>query len=414
MSTPTTDFEGLLVRITVLTIGTVGDVLPYIALGLGLQAKGHEVTLATLTQFQSLITEYGLHHAALRGDYLEAARTPTRNPLKLIRHYQQLARDTLEDEWRNARDADILVYNPAAWGGYHIADKLGIPAFAAFPAPLYSPTREFPSPFFPVRNLGPFNKLSHRLFAKLGPVLFQRPINEWRRDTLALPPAHGEEVLHNRPVTKLYAFSSAVVSVPADWDESSVVTGYWLLDTPAHWQPSQELVAFLKSGPAPVHVGFGSMARHDAARQTAIVLQALQQLGQRAVLATGWGGLKVEEVPPSIFVLDSVPHDWLFPQVAAVVHHGGAGTTGAGLRAGKPTVICPFVGDQSFWGWRVATLGVGPEAIPWRRLTAERLAAAIRIAVTDESMRERAADLGATLRSEDGVGQAVARILHRR
>ncbi|CAG0928369.1 vancomycin aglycone glucosyltransferase [Thermoflexales bacterium] len=400
-------------RITILTIGTHGDVLPYVALGRGLHAKGHEVTIATLAQFSSFVTDYGLQPASLRGAYLEAARTPSGNPLKLIRQYQQMARETLDDEWRSAHNAEVFIYNPAAWGGYHIADKLGVPAFAAFPAPLYSPTREFPSPFFPFRSLGPFNQLSHRVFAKLGPALFQRPIKEWRRDTLGLPPARGEGMLHERPVTKLYAYSSAVVPVPADWDDSSVVTGYWFLDTPTHWQPPPELVSFLERGPAPVYVGFGSMAFHDAARQTAIVLEALRLARQRAVLATGWGGLKSEDVPSSIFVLDSVPHAWLFPQVAAVVHHGGAGTTGAGLRAGKPTVICPIVGDQSFWGRRIATLGAGPQPIPLRRLTAERLAGAIRSAVNDEHIRQRAASLGTTIRSEDGVGRALAHILGR-
>jgi sterol 3beta-glucosyltransferase len=203
------------------------------------------------------------------------------------------------------------------------------------------------------------------------------------------------------------------VPAPADWDNSSVVTGYWFLDTPSDWQPPQDLVAFLEHGPAPVYVGFGSMAFHDAARHMAHVLQALRKLGQRAVVASGWGGLKVEEVPASVFVVDSVPHDWLFPQVTAVVHHGGAGTTGAGLRAGKPTVICPFVGDQLFWGRRVAALGVGPRPLPQRRLTGERLAEAIHTAMNDEGMRQRAAALGAVIRSEDGVGQAVTYVVNR-
>jgi sterol 3beta-glucosyltransferase len=397
-------------RIAILTIGTHGDVVPYVALGLGLRAKGHDVTIATLSEFQSFVTEHGLQHASLRGDYLAAAKTPQRNPFKMIRQYQQMARDTLHDEWRSAQDAEIFVYNPAAWGGYHIADKLGVPAFAAFPAPLYSPTREFPSPFFPFRNLGPFNQLSHRVFAKLGPALFQRPIKAWRRDMLGLPPAHGEDWLHDRPVTKLYAYSPAVVPVPGDWDASSIVTGYWFLDTSTHWQPSPKLIAFLESGPPPVYVGFGSMAFSDPARQTAIVLEALQRTGQRAVLVTGWGGLQAADVSSSVLVIDAVPHAWLFPQVAAVVHHGGAGTTGAGLCAGKPTVICSFVGDQTFWGNRVAALGVGPRPIPRRRLTADRLAEAIDLAVSDKNMRQRAAALGAVIRAEDGVGQAVANI----
>jgi UDP:flavonoid glycosyltransferase YjiC (YdhE family) len=394
----------------ILTIGTQGDVLPYIALGRGLQAAGHEVTIATLAQFNTLIIENGLRHAALRGAYLEAAQSPRDNPLKMIRRFQQMARETLDDEWSSAQDAEVLIYNPAAFGGYHLADKLGIPAFAAFPAPLYSPTREFPSPFFPFKSLGSFNKLSHRLFAKLGPAIYRRPIGEWRRDKLGLPPAHGEDQLRGKPITKLYAYSPIVVPPPADWDESSVVTGYWFLDAPTAWQPSPELVAFLDSGSPPVYVGFGSMAFHDVARQTTIVLRALQLAGQRAIVATGWGGLKSEEASASILVVDAVPHDWLFPRVAAVVHHGGAGTTGAGLRAGKPTVICPFVGDQSFWGWRVAALGAGPQPIPQLRLTAERLAEAIHTAVTDAKMQERAAALGAIIRVENGVERAATYI----
>lgn len=174
--------------------------------------------------------DYGLQHDTLRGDFLKVAQTAEGksavegrgNPLKLLRQYIQMARDTLEDEWASAQKADVLVYNSAALGGYHIAEKLGAPAFASFPAPLYSPTREFSSPFFPFRNLGPFNKLSHRLFAAIGPAMYRCPISEWRRDVLGLPPAKGENVLRGKPVTKLYAYSQAIVPRPADWDESLV------------------------------------------------------------------------------------------------------------------------------------------------------------------------------------------------
>jgi UDP:flavonoid glycosyltransferase YjiC (YdhE family) len=187
------------------------------------------------------------------------------------------------------RKADVLIYTGI--GGYHIAEKMGIPAFASFPAPLYSPTREFPSPFFPFSSLGPFNKLSHRIFAGIGPAMYRRPINAWRDEVLGLPPAKGETRLHGKPVTKLYAYSRAVVPPPADWDESSVVTGYWFLDAPAGWQPDPELVKFLQAGPPPVYVGFGSMFMQSGPHKTEIVLKALALAGQRGVLATGWGGL---------------------------------------------------------------------------------------------------------------------------
>ena len=152
------------------------------------------------------------------------------------------------------------------------------------------------------------------------------------------------------------------------------------------------------------------MPTQDAARTTRIVLGALERAGQLGVLATGWGGLAAADLPPNVYMLAEAPHDWLLPQMAAVVHHGGAGSTAAGLRAGVPTVICPFFGDQPFWGRRVATLGVGPQPIPQRRLTIDALSAAIRAAVSDPMMRERATALGKTIRAEDGIGQAVARI----
>jgi sterol 3beta-glucosyltransferase len=140
------------------------------------------------------------------------------------------------------------------------------------------------------------------------------------------------------------------------------------------------------------------------------VLEALAQAGQRGLLGAGWGGLEMEKPPENVFKVEDAPYDWLFPRMAAVVHHGGAGTTGAGLRAGKPTVICPFVADQPFWGRRVAALGAGPPPIPQRRLTADNLASAIRQAVEDAVMRKRAADLGEKIQPEDGVGQAVSLI----
>jgi len=390
-------------NINILTIGTRGDVQPYIALGLGLKARGHDVTLATLEEFKSQVVGYGLEHDVLRGDFIGAAQdAKTNNPLKLIKIYTEMARETLADEWSSARSAQAFIYNPAAFGGHHIAEKLDVPSFAAFPAPMYTPTSAFPSPFFPFANLGFLNKASHRLFAKMSTSIYRKPIDEWRRDVLKLPPSKNQ-----KPVKTLYAYSKAVLPVPEDWDESSVVTGYWFLDAPVDWQLPQDLVAFIQNGPPPAYVGFGSMFMNGGKQKTEMVLEALRLSGQRGILSTGWGGLTRENVPDDVFVVDSVPHDWLFRHVSCVVHHGGAGTTGSGLRAGKPTVICPFVGDQPFWGRRVAALGVGPAPIQQRKLTAENLAGAIEVAVTDVEMRQRSEALGKAIRAEDGVGTAV-------
>lgn len=402
-------------KICILTIGTRGDVQPYIALGLGLKAAGHEVTISTLGEFKPLVNQYGLLHDSLRGDFLKAAQSTIGqkggNQLKRIRQYIEMAKDTLADEWTSAQKAEVLIYSPAAIGGYHIAEKLEIPTFTAFPAPLYSPTKDFPSPFLPFRNLGPFNKLSHQLFAKLGPAMYRGPINQFRKNVLDLPPAKGENLLRGKPITKLYAYSEAVVPRPADWDESSVITGYWFLDAPANWQPDPELVRFIQEGTTPVYIGFGSMFMYGGKQRTEIALQALRSAGQRGILATGWGGLTGENTSRDIFVLDAAPHDWLFPKVAAIVHHGGAGTTGAALRAGKPQIICPFVGDQFFWGRRMADLGVSPLPIPQIKLTAERLADAIKYAVTNTNLQQRASSIGETIRAENGIECAVKHIL---
>ncbi len=231
-----------------------------------------------------------------------------------------------------------------------------------------------------------------------------------RRDLLGLPAAplrgpFNADCLQQTPV--LYGYSPAVFPKPPDWDADTHVTGYWFLDPAEDWSPPAALIEFLQAGPLPVYVGFGSMSSRRPEQTADLVLQALAQARQRAIILAGWGGLQMAELPDSVLMVDSVPFSWLFPRVAAVIHHGGAGTTSAGLRAGVPSIVVPFFGDQPFWGRRVAELGVGPAPIPRRRLTAERLTGALQQAVTDQAMRQRAADLGATLQAEDGVGCAV-------
>jgi sterol 3beta-glucosyltransferase len=188
------------------------------------------------------------------------------------------------------------------------------------------------------------------------------------------------------------------------------VTGYWFLNEADNWQPPPDLLDFLEAGPLPVFVGFGSMSGRDPARTARLVLQALTESGQRGLLTTGWGGLQAERLLENVFNIEAAPYDWLFPRVATVVHHGGAGKTATGLQAGKPTVICPFVADQPFWGQRMAALGAGPQPIPQRKLTADNLASAIQRTVTDAGMQRRAAELGQKIRAEDGIGRAVCSI----
>lgn len=180
-----------------------------------------------------------------------------------------------------------------------------------------------------------------------------------------------------------------------------------MLDPPTDWQPPAALEDFLETGPLPVYVGFGSMPSQRPEDAAAMVVEALQRNGLRGVLYGGWGGLRPEDLPEQIYVTGPVPHNWLFPRMAAIVHHGGAGTTAAGLWAGVPNIVTPFFGDQPFWGRQVHALGVGPQPIPRSKLTVDNLSEALHTVTTDTQLRERAAALGQRIRAEDGVARAV-------
>ena len=205
----------------------------------------------------------------------------------------------------------------------------------------------------------------------------------------------------------LYGFSPSVVPMPADWGPANHITGYWFLDPAEDWTPPAALLKFLQAGPAPVYIGFGSMSSRKPEETAELVIKALKKTNQRALLFSGWGGLHKEGLPDSLFMIDTTPHAWLFPRMAAVVHHGGAGTTASGLRAGVPSIVVPFFGDQAFWGKRVHDLGVGPAPIPRKKLSVDVLAQAIQESVTNSAMQQRAADLGSKIRAEDGIANAV-------
>lgn len=404
-------------NVAILTMGTRGDVQPYIALGAGLGEAGHEVTIVTGRGFEAVVSGRGLRHAALDVNLLELAQSPEgraalRSPggaWRMARGLMPTLRGMLVDEWEAADSsgADAVVYHPKALGGYHIAEALGVPGFLALPVPALSPTRAFPTPVLPLPDLGgALNKLSYGAFFRSITLPYRRTINRFRERTLGLRPLSflaSELELRGEPVTRLYPCSPRVVPVPADWDARSAMTGYWFLDQGDGWRPPDELAAFLEDGPRPVYVGFGSAAPDpEGARAAAIA--ALKNLGLRGVLATGGHGV----AGPRIIEIEGVPHDWLFPRMAAVVHHGGAGTTAEGLRAGKPTAVFPSnFGDQLFWGGRVRALGVGPEPVAQKRLTAERLTYSINRVTEDEGVRRRAAELGEEIRAEDGVAKAV-------
>jgi sterol 3beta-glucosyltransferase len=407
-------------RIVIIAPGTRGDVQPYIALGKGLQDAGHSIRLVSHSNFESLVASYGLEFWSFGNDVKEAVETSEMRELtekgnflllmaKMAKEAQREALRFAEGGLLAAQGMDIVLSGIGGlFIGTGIAEKLAIPLVQAYVFP-FTPTREFSSVLTP--KLPAFlNRFSHQLARQLMWQGFRSADAIARKKVLNIPAApllgpYNSPSTHTMPV--LYGFSPSVIPAPSDWNGNTHITGYWFVDETEDWQPPCALLDFLQSGPPPLYIGFGSMSNRNPEQTADLIIQALALTNQRAILLSGWGGLQKKRVPDSIFMLDSIPHSWLFPRVSAVVHHGGASTTAAGLKAGIPSIIIPFFGDQPFWGQRVAELGVGPIPIPRKKLTTEKLAAAIREVITNEDMRQRAAKLGKQIQAENGIESAV-------
>ncbi len=414
-------------HVFITTLGSRGDVQPYVALGVGLRRAGYRVTLSTAARFRPFVETHGLAFGPTTDGFLDlidsdlgrgameslsSVWTAVRQIPALVRAAGPLQHALIADSWAAAEAAapDVIVYHPKAYWGPAFADALGAAAVLAPLQPFLVPTGAWPSMGFPNVPSARYNRLTHRTVQALTALGTDRYLAPWRRAHGVPDRPRGASILdtpRGEPIPVVFGYSPLVAPAPSDWPSGVTVSGFWTLDAPSDEPPAPALAAFLAAGPAPVYVGFGSMAGRDPARTARTVVAALGRAGVRGVLASGWGGLDAHGLPDSVHALDQAPHGWLFPRCAAVVHHGGAGTTAAGLRAGRPTVVCPFFADQPFWGRRVEALGVGPAPIPQKRLTPDRLAEAVHTAVTDGVMRGRARRLGEKLRAEDGVEVAV-------
>jgi UDP:flavonoid glycosyltransferase YjiC (YdhE family) len=405
-------------RIAIHTLGTRGDVQPYLALALGLKTAGHTVMIAAPTQYEAFISKRGILFAHLPGEFLDLMDTPEAKAamaggggfaagFKMIKQFKPIGRKQLKAEWQAAQQfqPELIIYHPKAIAARHIAERLSCPAVLASPLPGFTPTREFASPMVPFRSVGPLNPLTHTVMAEGGEAIFRRMIADWRSADLNLAKKPRNRL---KPQATLYAYSPSVLPRAADWGDDVAVTGYWFLEEEGSWRPDPALQAFLDAGDPPIYVGFGSMPGLDPAELTELIRQALRHAGKRGVLATGGGAIQAGPASPDLHLIEGAPHDQLFPLMSACIHHGGAGTTGASLRAGKPTIICPFFGDQPFWARIVHERGAGPAPIDKKNLTPGLLAAAIIEATANGTMARRAAEIGAKISREHGVTNAIA------
>ena len=411
-------------RIVIFTVGTEGDARPFTALGQGLARQGHQVVVATSREFEPFVRRHGLGFSPLTADFLELmarnrAVMDRRSQLAMVRtlmaETRRMARSWAEEGIAAASNADLVIGSGnVSLLAASVAERLDIPFVRSQLQP-FDPSRGLPPPLFrplPFALPGAANLVLYRLLRVLAWRLMRRSIDGVRNrlDLPSYPPA-GPWALPNAAGGRiLYGFSRHVVPRQPEWPARIAMPGYFTLDQAHDYRPSAELADFLRTGPAPIYVGFGSMMTSRAVDMARTIVAAVLRSGRRAVVSSGWAELAAH-LPPSdgILPVSGVPHDWLFPRMALAVHHCGAGTTAAAVRAGIPTVPIPFVGDQFFWAWQLGRLGVATDRLERRSLTPRRLAKAIDRA-DSAPMREAAAALGARVRSENGVETAIRQL----
>ncbi|EAU86229.2 sterol 3-beta-glucosyltransferase [Coprinopsis cinerea okayama7 len=405
-----------------LTIGSRGDVQPYIALGIGLLKEGHRVTIVTHEEYREWIHEYGLGHRTAGGDPGQLMKLSVENKImspeffkKSLSKFRPWLDQLLKDSWDACQDADVLNESPSAMAGVHISEALAIPYFRSFSMP-WTKTTEFPHPFLspPVESPA-FNSGSYILFSNVMWAATSSQINRWRQKTLHLPRTDMGHLAQAK-IIFIYFFSQSVVPKPLDWPDTVSLSGYWFLkDSDPGWEAPQGLIDWMAQARADgkpiVYIGFGSVTVPHPNKMLNRLISGVQKSGVRAIISRGWshrmdssGGDVMPVIPPECFLLEKVPHDWLFTSIDAAMHHGGAGTTAASIRAGIPTLIKPWFGDQFFWASRVERLGIGLKV---NSLKTSVLSAALIRATTDIDVRERAMLIGEKIRSEDGVHNAI-------
>ncbi|XP_034691019.1 sterol 3-beta-glucosyltransferase UGT80A2 isoform X3 [Vitis riparia] len=410
-------------QIVMLIVGTRGDVQPFIAIGKRLQDYGHRVRLATHANFKEFVLTSGLEFFPLGGDpkvlagymvknkgFLPSGPSEIpiqRNQMKEIVYSLLPACKDPDMDSGIPFKADAIIANPPAYGHTHVAEALKIPIHIFFTMP-WTPTSEFPHPLSRVKQPAGY-RLSYQIVDSMIWLGIRDMVNDMRKKKLKLRPVtylSGSQG-SDSDIPHGYIWSPHLVPKPKDWGPKVDVVGFCFLDLASNYEPPQELVKWLEAGQKPIYIGFGSLPVQEPEKMTQIIVDALEETGQRGIINKGWGGLgNLAQPKESIYLLDNCPHDWLFLQCKAVVHHGGAGTTAAGLKAACPTTIVPFFGDQPFWGERVHARGVGPSPIPVEEFSLHKLVDAINF-MLDPKVKELAVKLAKAMENEDGVTGAV-------
>lgn len=413
-------------KITILTYGSRGDVQPFLALALGLQKTGHQVKLAAPHRFDRFAQTFKVPFVPLAGEPAVISRRLNdagTNPVGMVRAMSDyifaIADQVAREAFIACKDADLIVHSFLfTTGGHSLACKLGIPDVSVQTFPIFAPTHAFPPVSMPGVAPGPlsyfFNWLTTQIFWHAGNIGFRR-LRKADPETFDLDLRWPFRTVEDRLRTPLlFAYSPTVVPRPDDWFAPHIhIPGYFFLELPNAYQPPLALSDFLAAGKPPVCVTFGSMIHRDAERIYRIVFDALGKTGNRAIVIRDWSNLLrsraidlLVERSPNILMMDDIPLGWLLPRCKALIHHGGAGTTGTGLRSGIPNLVVSFAADQPFWGMRIYAIGAGPHPIPVRALTVEKLIAAL-VEADGTAIRNGAQAAGRKIRTERGVWSTV-------
>jgi sterol 3beta-glucosyltransferase len=419
----------LKMRITILALGSRGDIQPYIALSKGLSDAGHAVRLATHAAFASLVHSYGVEFFPLDDEPGEFFQTDQGSAslhgntnafiylYRLVRMIDPLVDGYMERCGEACKDADAIIVTYLSFLiGYSMAEMLQKPLVATFLQPSLLPTKTFSEPTasrlpqHPQSFAETLNYQSHLGAGTIFWKLFTPAVNRARRNIYHLSPLPKKSLFATLPdhvALIFYGYSPTLLPKPNDWGETTHVTGFWMLEHTQSWQPEPELIDFLHAGPPPVYIGFGSMSSYHPDATLRIAVETLHRTRQRGVILVAKEYMREHRLSEQIYITNGAPHDWLFPHMSVIVHHGGAGTTAASLLAGKPTIIVSHIVDQQFWGDRVAFAGAGPKPLSRRHLSTEKLAKTLQSALGNEQMKSKAEEVGKRLREENGVEQAV-------